>query len=77
MSITTPVPGEGGVLVTAIGRVCSYCEEPTTDPAVAWCSAAEIIVVHAECVGPWFLRMGRDAHEILNPAYYARRLRRT
>lgn len=75
MSITGPIPGEGGIVVTAIGRACAYCELPTQDPAVAWSTPDEIIIVHADCVGPWFLRMGRDAHEIQNPAYYARRVR--
>lgn len=75
MSITGPVPDEHGIIVTAIGRACTYCERPTQDPAVAWSGPNGIEVVHAECVAVWFLRMGRDAHEILNPGYYARRFR--
>lgn len=73
MSITGPVPGEGGVVVTAIGRACFYCSEPASDPAVAWSGDDGLIVVHADCVGPWFMRMARDAHEIQNPKFYARR----
>jgi hypothetical protein len=75
MSVTSPVPGEGGVVLTAIGRACFYCERPTQDPAVAWSGTDSIIVVHPACLGPWFLRLARDAHEIENPAYHARRLR--
>jgi len=75
VSLTGPIPGDGGIVLTAIGRACFYCELPTQDPAVAWSGPDGIIVVHAECVGPWFLRLGRDAHEIENPTFYTRRRR--
>lgn len=75
MSITGPLPGEGGIVVTAIGRACVYCELPAQDPAVAWSGPDGVIVVHPDCVAAWFLRLARDAHEIENPAYYARRVR--
>jgi hypothetical protein len=75
MSLTSPVPDADGVVVTAVGRACIYCERPMQDPAAAWSGPDCIIVVHADCVGLWFLRMGRDAHEIQNPAYYGRRAR--
>jgi len=73
MSLTSPAPGDGGGGVTAIGRACFFCGRPTTDPAVVWSGVDGLIVVHAECVGPWFVRMARDAHEIQNPGYYTRR----
>lgn len=75
MSITGPIPGDGGVVVTAIGKACYYCGRAAHDPAVAWAGTGDPIVLHADCVGPWFLRLARDAHEIQNPAYYARRVR--
>jgi hypothetical protein len=76
VSITGPVPGEGGIVVTAIGRACAYCEQPAQDPAVAWSGPDGVLVVHAHCLGPWFIRMARDAHEIENPAFYTRRRRK-
>ena len=76
MSITSPIPGRGGVVITAVGRACTYCERATTDPAVTWSGPDGILVVHAECVGPWFLRLATDAHEIANPGYYSKRFGR-
>jgi hypothetical protein len=75
VSITGLIPGPGGVVVTAIGRACFYCHQPTSDPAVAWAGADGLIVVHADCVEPWHVRLARDVHEIENPGYYARRFR--
>ena len=75
MSITGPVPDKHGIVVTAIGHACTYCEEPAQDTAIVWHGPDGILIVHADCLGPWFFRMARDAHEIENPAFYTRRRR--
>jgi hypothetical protein len=75
VSLTSPVPDDEGILTTAVGRACCYCELPLHDPAVVWHGPDGPVMVHGPCVAPWFLRLARDAHEIENPAYYARRVR--
>ena len=61
-----------GLVFSASGIPCFYCEEVLSDPAVHWHGATGDIYLHPNCLFPFFVRLGRDVHELQRPGYYQR-----
>jgi hypothetical protein len=77
MSITSPIPNDQGIAHTAIGVLCFVCGDAVaSDPAIHWLGTTDIYI-HPQCFPGWMAALTRDYHEILNPDYYVRRLKRS
>lgn len=63
-SVTGPVPDPHGVVFTAAGQPCFYCDAPLTDPSVHWMGSTGDVYLHPRCVWPLFLGLLRDVFEI-------------
>ena len=73
MSLTSSVPNEEGVVFSAVGLPCFYCERVLTDAALHWFGATGHIYLHPACFLPLFVRLARDLHELEHPDVYRRR----
>ncbi len=64
MSITGPRSqiGKCGLLYTASGNQCFYCDQALEDPAIHWRGATEIYL-HPSCCVDFVLRLFRDVHQ--------------
>jgi hypothetical protein len=63
VSLTGPdfwSPEQGGVMLTAAGRTCHYCERPTEDPAVMWAGPEADTFLHVLCVPDYVMRLHVD-----------------
>jgi hypothetical protein len=70
LSVTSPIPDENGIVHTALGQLCFYCESALSDPAVHWLGVSDSIFLHPTCVGPFSFRLRRNVDEIDRPEYY-------
>jgi hypothetical protein len=70
VSVTSPIPDDHGIVNTALGQSCFYCDGLLSDPAVHWLGADVAIYLHKACVSALFVRLSRDIHEIECPEYY-------